>query len=90
MGGFRLVLVDLVPTNMLVLGGSCRSSKGGVLGAFASNTNFISLVAAEILAFIEVVHIAWVIEWKHIWIETNSMLVIHYLFKAPMLCLGSL
>lgn len=50
-----------------------------MLGTFASNTNFI-----------EVVHIAWVIDWKHIWIETDSMLVIHYLFKAPMRSLGSL
>lgn len=36
------------------------SLEGGPLGAYASNTKFVSSVAAEILAFIEVVLIAWV------------------------------
>lgn len=40
------------------------SSESLVLGAFASNTNFESAVAAESLAFIEAVRIAWIRDWK--------------------------
>ena len=35
-------------------------------------------MAAEILAFIEAICVAWIRDWKHSWIETNSTLVIHY------------
>lgn len=71
--------------------GSCANACAGfpkffalqrvvALSAFASNTKFVSLVAVEILAFIEVVSIAWVRDWNTFWIEADSMLVIHYFF----------
>lgn len=65
------------------LGGIFQNSNGHMLSAFVSNIEFASSVAAEILAFIEANRVAWVQDWKHIWVETNSFLVLHYLFKAP-------
>ena len=41
-------------------GGVFRDSNGVFLGAFASSSSFVSSVAAEILAVIEAIEVAWV------------------------------
>ncbi|KAM1025174.1 hypothetical protein FF1_038322 [Malus domestica] len=41
--------------------------------------NFCSSIAVEILTVIEAIRVAWVREWHHIWLETDSTIVIHYL-----------
>ena len=64
-------------------GGVFRNSRGLFLGAFASPVAFASSIAAEILAVIEAIQLAWVREWHHLWIETDSTLVVHFLSPLP-------
>ncbi|KAM1096101.1 hypothetical protein ACFX2J_013609 [Malus domestica] len=60
-------------------GGVFLDSHGIALGAFALSTNFCSSIAAEVLAVITAIRVAYVREWHHIWLETDSTMVIHYL-----------
>ncbi|CAL9010028.1 unnamed protein product [Prunus brigantina] len=59
-------------------GGVFRNSEGKVLGAFASNQDQPSSTAAEVLAFLEAIRVAWVRDWKHLWLETDSSLVVQF------------
>ncbi|CAB4302327.1 unnamed protein product [Prunus armeniaca] len=58
-------------------GGVFRNSEGKVLSVFASNQDKSSSTAAEVLAFLEAIRVAWVRDWKHVWLETDSSLVVH-------------
>ena len=61
-----------------------RDFKGHVLGAFSSNIDIPSSVAAEVMAVIVAIELAWVRDWKHIWLEVDSSLVLDYL-RSPLL-----
>lgn len=65
-------------------GGLFRDFRGGVLGAFCSNFNMASSVAAEVMAVIKAIELAWVRDWKHVWLEVDSSLVINFL-RSPHL-----
>jgi ribonuclease HI len=54
------------------------------LGAFAFNAAVPSAIEAEVLAIIEAVRVAWVKRWTHVWLETDSAIVIKY-FNSPNL-----
>ncbi|KAM5549742.1 hypothetical protein ABKV19_000918 [Rosa sericea] len=54
------------------------------MGAFASNLAIPSSVDAEIMAVIQAIELAWVREWKHIWLEVDSAMVLNFL-RAPHL-----
>ncbi|KAK9931811.1 hypothetical protein M0R45_019074 [Rubus argutus] len=56
-----------------------RDHRGYFLGAFASSLDIPSSVAAEVMAVIKAIELAWVRDWKHIWIEVDSSIVLHYL-----------
>ena len=43
-----------------------------------------SAIDAEVLAVIEALQVAWVRRQTHVWLETDSTLVVHY-FKSPHL-----
>lgn len=60
-------------------GGIFRDCQGKVCGAFASLDKFPSSITSKVLPAIEAFHVAWFHEWYHIWLETNSTLVLHYL-----------
>ena len=61
-----------------------RDYKGQFLGAFASNLDIPSSIAAEVMAVITAIEIAWVRDWKHIWLEVDSSLVLDYI-RSPSL-----
>ncbi|KAL6187555.1 hypothetical protein ACLB2K_038953 [Fragaria x ananassa] len=65
-------------------GGLFRDFRGGVLGAFCSNFNMVSSVAAEVMAVIKAIELAWMRDWKHVWLEVDSSLVINFL-RSPHL-----
>lgn len=54
------------------------------MGAFAFNVEVPSAIDAEILAIMEAIRVALVKRWTHVWIETDSTLVIKY-FNSPSL-----
>lgn len=58
--------------------------RGHVLDAFTSNFDIPSLVVAEVMAVIKAVEFAWVRDWKHIWLEVDSSLILDFL-KSPFL-----
>ncbi|XP_062028531.1 uncharacterized protein LOC133744441 [Rosa rugosa] len=60
-------------------GGVFRDFHGSFLGAFASNLDIPSSVDAEVMAVIQAIELAWVREWKHIWLEVDSTLVLNFL-----------
>jgi ribonuclease HI len=60
-------------------GAAFRDHRGCFLGAFASSLDIPSSVAAEVMAVIKAIELAWVCDWKHIWIEVDSFIVLHYL-----------
>lgn len=59
-----------------------RDSQGHFLGGFAYKVTVPSAIDAEVLAVSEAVRVAWVRRWTHIWLETDSTLVVHY-FSNP-------
>ncbi|KAL6179287.1 hypothetical protein ACLB2K_050803 [Fragaria x ananassa] len=61
-----------------------RDFKGYVLGTFSSNIDILSSVAAKVMAVIVAIELAWVRDWKHIWLEIDSSLVLDYL-RFPLL-----
>ncbi|KAL6141135.1 hypothetical protein ACLB2K_059426 [Fragaria x ananassa] len=65
-------------------GGIFQDFRGGVLGAFCFNFNMASSVAAEVMAVIKAIELAWVRDWKHVWLEVDSSLVITFL-RSPHL-----
>lgn len=65
-------------------GGIFRDSNGIFQGAFSFKVAVPSAIDAEVLAVIEALRIAWVRRWTHIWLETDSTLVVRY-FHSPHL-----
>ncbi|KAL6146202.1 hypothetical protein ACLB2K_056885 [Fragaria x ananassa] len=61
-----------------------RDYKGHFVGAFASNIDIPSSVAAEVMAVITAIELAWVRDWKHVWLEINSSTVLDYI-RTPSL-----
>ena len=61
-----------------------RDYKSHVIGAFASNLDIPSSVAAEVMAVIKAIELAWVRDWKHIWLEVDSSQILDFL-KSPSL-----
>lgn len=54
------------------------------LGGFAFKVRVSCAIDAEILAVIEAIRVAWVWRWTHIWLETDSTLVVHYFYHPHM------
>lgn len=48
-----------------------------------------SAIDAEVFAIIEVINVALVRHWTHIWLETDSLLALQY-FKNPKLIMWRL
>ena len=61
-----------------------RDYKGHFVGAFASNIDIPSSVAAEVMAVITAIELAWVRDWKHVWLEIDSSTVLDYI-RTPSL-----
>ncbi|KAK9949954.1 hypothetical protein M0R45_005462 [Rubus argutus] len=61
-----------------------RDYKGHFLGAFASNLDVPSSVAAEVMAVIKAIELAWVRDWKHIWLEVDSSLVLDFIRRPSL------
>ncbi|PRQ50126.1 putative ribonuclease H-like domain, reverse transcriptase zinc-binding domain-containing protein [Rosa chinensis] len=61
-----------------------RDYRGYVLGAFASNFDIPSSVAAEVMAVIKVIELAWVRDWKHVWLEVDSSLILDFLWSPSL------
>ncbi|KAL6190087.1 hypothetical protein ACLB2K_036487 [Fragaria x ananassa] len=64
--------------------GVFRDYSGKVMGAFCSNLDIPSSIAAEVMAVFKAIELAWVREWKHIWLEVDSELVLSFL-RSPTL-----
>ncbi|KAL6208654.1 hypothetical protein ACLB2K_019601 [Fragaria x ananassa] len=71
-------------SNKVGYGGVFRDYSGKVLGVFCSNLDIPSSVAAEVMDVIKAIELAWVREWKHIWLEVDSELVLSFL-RSPTL-----
>ena len=67
-------------------GGVFRDSNGAFQGAFSSHVSAQSALEVELLAVMEAIHIALDRHWTHLWLETDSTLVIHY-YNFPLLIL---
>ncbi|PRQ52336.1 putative ribonuclease H-like domain-containing protein [Rosa chinensis] len=66
-----------------------RDCKGKFLGVSGSNLETPSSIAAEIMAVIKAIELTWVRDWKHIWLEVDSSLVLGYI-RIPSLVHWSL
>lgn len=73
---------SFINPNHAGFGGLFRYSQGPFLGGFAFKVNVPSAIDVEVLAVIEAVRVAWIRRWTHIWLETDSMLVVHYFFQS--------
>ncbi|PRQ24992.1 putative RNA-directed DNA polymerase [Rosa chinensis] len=76
-GSFRSI-------EMAGFGGIFRDHEGHFRGAFAQKVEAPCAIDAEVLAVIEAMRIAWAKSWTHIWLETDSILVVQY-FTNPTL-----
>lgn len=65
-------------------GGVFRCNTFSFLGAFSYKVVATSALDAELLAVMEAVRVAWLKGWLSLWLETDSLLVLHY-FKSPNL-----
>ncbi|KAM5575738.1 hypothetical protein ABKV19_014599 [Rosa sericea] len=65
-------------------GGVFRDSEGLFKGAFAHRIIVSSAIEAELSAVMEAIKVASERGWQKLWLETDSVLVVHY-FKAPQL-----
>ena len=54
--------------------GVFRDYQGVVLGAFCSNLDISSSVAVEVIAVIKAIELAFVHDWKHVWLEVDYTL----------------
>lgn len=61
-----------------------RDYKGHFLGAFASNLEIPSSISAQIMVVIKAIELAWVRDWKHIWLEVDSSLVLDYIRRPSL------
>lgn len=48
------------------------------LGAFSCKIIVASVIEVEVLVVVEAVRVAWNKGWLHLWLETDSSLVVHY------------
>ena len=71
-------------TGQVGYGAVFRDYKGAFLGAFSFSLNIPSLVAAEVIAVIKAIELDWVQDWKYVWLEVDSTLVLNFL-KSPNL-----
>ncbi|KAL6196946.1 hypothetical protein ACLB2K_032559 [Fragaria x ananassa] len=65
-------------------GGVFRHYSSKMMGVFCSNLDIPSSVATEVMAVIKAIELAWIREWKHIWLEVGSGLVLSFL-RSPTL-----
>lgn len=65
-------------------GGIFRNAMHSFLGAFTRKVTVTNALEAEVYAVIEAIRVAWLKGWKHLWLETDSSLVVHY-FNSPNL-----
>jgi ribonuclease HI len=65
-------------------GGIVRDAEGAFVHAFASRVRVPSALDAEVLAFLEAIGVARSRNWRHLWIETDSAVVVRY-FASPSL-----
>ena len=63
-------------------GGIFRDSNAKFVGAFSGKAEVNGAIDVEIRAVIEAINIACARSWFPLWIETDSMLLLHY-FKYP-------
>lgn len=63
-------------------GGVFRDHRGNFMGAYSSNLDIPSSIAAEVMAVIKAIQLAWLRDWKHIWLEVDSKVVLSY-FHSP-------
>lgn len=68
----------------LSYGGVFRNFQGEVVGAFSSSLDIPSSIAAEVMAVIKAIELAWIRDWKHIWLEVDSSLVLNFLISPHM------
>ncbi|PRQ49267.1 putative ribonuclease H-like domain-containing protein [Rosa chinensis] len=66
-------------------GGVFRDSDGLFLGGFSYNAAVPSAIDAEVLVVIEAVEVAMVRRWTHVWLETDSALVVRYFNKPDLI-----
>ncbi|PRQ57777.1 putative ribonuclease H-like domain-containing protein [Rosa chinensis] len=66
-------------SNQACYGGVYRDYKGLVIGAFSSTLDIPSSVAAEVMAVIKAIELAWVRDWKYVWLEVDSSLILIFL-----------
>ncbi|KAL6191890.1 hypothetical protein ACLB2K_038279 [Fragaria x ananassa] len=71
-------------SNKAGYGGVFRDYSGKVMGAFCSNLDIPSSVAAEVMTVIKAIELARVREWKHIWLEVDPELILSFL-RSPTL-----
>ncbi|PRQ28207.1 putative ribonuclease H-like domain, acyl-CoA desaturase [Rosa chinensis] len=65
-------------------GGVFRDYRGEVVGAFSSSLDIPSSITAEVMAVIKAIELAWVRDWKHIWLEVDSSLILNFLHSPQM------
>lgn len=65
-------------------GGVFRNHEGVFIGGFSSKVDVCSAIDAEILAVLEALQVAWVRRWTHVWLETDSALVVHYFYHPHL------
>ncbi|XP_061993498.1 uncharacterized protein LOC133711384 [Rosa rugosa] len=59
-------------------GGIFRSDEADFLGAFCNKAQVTSAIETEILAVIEALQVAKSKGWDFLWLETDSLLIVHY------------
>lgn len=65
-------------------GGIFRGIQASFVGAFSCKATVHNAMEAEVLAVIEAIRVAWLKCWMHLWLETDSSLMVHY-FNSPRL-----
>ncbi|KAL6124174.1 hypothetical protein ACLB2K_076689 [Fragaria x ananassa] len=64
-------------------GGVFKNHQGRFIGAFSSSLDIPSSVAAKVMAVIKAIELAWISDWKYVWLEVDSQIVLD-LLRSPM------
>ncbi|XP_004301067.1 PREDICTED: uncharacterized protein LOC101309260 [Fragaria vesca subsp. vesca] len=64
--------------------GVFRNFKGEFIGVFACNLD-IPCSDAEVMAVIKAIDLAWVREWRHIWLEVDSAIVLNFIHSPHLI-----
>ncbi|KAL6126194.1 hypothetical protein ACLB2K_074245 [Fragaria x ananassa] len=64
-------------------GGVFKNHQGRFIGAFSSSLDIPSSVAAKIMTVIKAIELAWISDWKYVWLEVDSQIVLD-LLRSPM------